>query len=246
MRTCSFLLAATFFVSDLAAAPDSETLTYSIEWRLIEAGRAKVTRVPAAVNGNSGSQADLHLESVGLVSRLYKVDDDYRVTLAAGSCTQGIFMKANEGKRRRETRVTFDGEGRKASYLEQDLVKNSVVLRKEIDIPACVHDVIGGLYALREQRLELGHFLDMPFSDGKKSVVAKIEAQEREHLKTPAGAFDTVRYEAFLFNKVLYNRQARLFVWLTEDDRRLPVQIRIRLGLAVGTITAQLTKEEHQ
>jgi hypothetical protein len=48
----------------------------------------------------------------------------------------------------------------------------------------------------------------------------------------------------FIFNNVLYGRKGRLFVWITDDDRRLPVQIRARMQFHVGTLTFQLEKEE--
>jgi hypothetical protein len=120
------------------------------------------------------------------------------------------------------------------------------VLQKEIDVPACAHDVMGGLFRLRNQTIPIGHFIDLPMTDGKKFVNVKVEAQEREKVKTPAGTFQTIRYEAFLFDNQLYTRKGRLFIWISDDDRHLPVQIRVRLGLAVGTITVQLTKEEHK
>jgi hypothetical protein len=63
-------------------------------------------------------------------------------------------------------------------------------------------------------------------------------------LKTPAGEFAAVRYEAFLFNDVLYKRAGRVLIWITDDGRRLPVQVQIRLQFHIGTITAQLEKYE--
>ena len=103
---------------------------------------------------------------------------------------------------------------------------------------------VGALYRLRTLRGDPGQQVQLPVSDGKKSIQARAEAQEREVVKTPAGTFRTLRYEAFLFNNVLFRRKGRLFVWFTDDERRLPVQIRVRLPLYVGTITLQLTKEE--
>jgi hypothetical protein len=81
-------------------------------------------------------------------------------------------------------------------------------------------------------------------TDGKKSVMAKVEAQQREDIKTPEGVFKTIRYEAYLFDNVLYRRSARLYIWLTDDRRKLPVQIRVRLQFAIGSITLQLEKHE--
>jgi hypothetical protein len=151
---------------------------------------------------------------------------------------------AREGSRQRDTRITFDYEGKKASYLERDLVKNATLASQEIDLPSCTHDVIGGLYYLRTLTLEPGQSVQATVSDGKKAVVAKIEAQQREEIKVPDGTYKTIRYEIFLFDNVLYRRSGHLYVWLSDDSRRLPVQIRARMAITVGTITFLLEKHE--
>jgi uncharacterized protein DUF3108 len=222
--------------------PAKEALDYTVEWRLITAGKATLRW--SANAQRTGWQANLHLESTGLVSKLYKVDDDYTASLKAGLCAEDAHTNAHEGSRQREALVHYDAESKKASYLERDLVKRNVVLQKEIDIPSCVHDVIGGLFFLRTLSLEPGHSIEVPVSDGKKMVAAKIEAQAREDVKVPAGTFKTVRYEAFLFDDVLYRRPGHLYVWLTDDRRKLPVRVQVRLRLAIGTITFDLEKEE--
>jgi hypothetical protein len=104
--------------------------------------------------------------------------------------------------------------------------------------------VIGGLLFLRTLNLEPGHSIEVPVSDGKKSVSAKVEAQQREQIKVPAGSFKTVRYEIFLFDNVLYRRPAHLYVWLSDDARRVLVRLQVRLRFTIGTITFQLEKEE--
>jgi hypothetical protein len=172
------------------------------------------------------------------------VNNDYVSNLESDLCSSGSFLKAEEGSRHKETSVTFNREARKAEYLEKDLDKKTVVSAHEIDIPPCVHDVLGGLYSLRTLNLQPGQTTQVAVSDGKKSVMARVEAQQREDIKTPAGAFKTIRYEAFLFNDVLYRRYGHLHIWLTDDARKLPVQIRVRLQFTIGTITLQLEKEE--
>jgi hypothetical protein len=197
-------------------------------------------------NGDTraGWQVGLRLESVGLVSKLFKVDDTYSARLDGALCAQNLHLTSHEGNRQRETRVTFDAEAHRASYLERDRIKNSVVLATETPIPACVHDVVGGLFFLRTLNLETGQSSQVPVSDGKRSVMAKVEAQAREDVKTPAGTFHTTRYEIYLFNGVLYKRPAHLYIWLSDDRRRLPVQLRVRMQFTIGTITLQLVKHE--
>ena len=53
-----------------------------------------------------------------------------------------------------------------------------------------------------------------------------------------------VRYEAFVFNGVLFKKSAKLEIWITDDQRTLPVQLRARMPFPIGTITFQLEKEE--
>jgi len=231
---------APFALAQNAALPAHEVLSYSIEWRLITAGKARLewqqTHAPAQVN--------LKVDSIGLVSKLFRVDDTYQANLNQDGCAQSTLFTSQEGNRQRETRVTYDGANHKASYLERDRAKNTVLLAKDTEIPTCVHDVASGLYFLRTLNLEPGRSVNVPMSDGKKSVMAKVEAQQREDVKTPEGVFHTIRYEAYLFDNVLYKRPAHLNVWLTDDRRKLPVQIRVRMQFAIGTITLLLEKHE--
>ncbi len=239
-----FLLAAPSAIPQSNNLPAKETLYFNIEWRLISAGKARVEWTPQP-QPRAPSQIRLHLESIGLVSKLFKVEDDYSALLNPNFCAQTVQMATHEGSRHRETKVTYNSDVmNKATYLERDLVKNSVLLNQEIDVPPCVHDVLGGLYFLRSLNLEPPKTAEIPVSDGKKSAMVKVEAQGREDIKTPEGTFKTVRYEVSLFNNVIYRRPAHLTVWLTDDQKKLPVEIRVRLQFTIGTITLQLEKHE--
>ncbi len=221
--------------------PQREELFYRAEWRLVHAGNVRLSWSPAGENG--GWKAHLKLQSAGLVSRLYRVDNEYIALMDAALCATSSTLRAHEGRKQREVLVHFDGASGKASYLERDPARDVVVTTHEIDIPPCVHDVLGGLYRLRAMRVEPGQVVYLPISDGKKSVSARVEAQQREKLQIGETTYQTIRYEAFLFNNVLYRRSGRLFVWLTDDERRLPVQIRVRLPFYIGTVTLELRPE---
>ena len=220
--------------------PTRETLVYNIEWRLISAGKARIEFTPPS-QARGPSLIHLHLESIGLVSKLFKVEDDYTARLGPNLCAQSVEMATHEGVRRRETSISFNEN--KAAYRERDFVK-STLLTQETEVPPCVHDVLGGLYALRALTLEPGHSTELPVSDGKKSAMVKVDAQVREEIKTPAGTFKTIRYEVYLFNNVIYRRPAHLTLWLSDDRQKLPVEIRVRLQVTIGTITLQLEKHE--
>ena len=250
MRLFRTTAAATLLIAVLDAAapvrpnadgfsppPAGEVLSYTVEWRFIHAGNARLSWNP----DGDGWAARLHLESAGMVSRLYRVEDDSLSMLDRQLCAVSLNLKANEGSRRHETNVSYDSVRRRAFYRDHDLVKNVTVFH-ETDIQSCSNDMIGGLFALRRLRLDPGHSAEIPMSDGKKAIMAKVEAQERETIKTDSGTYKTIRYEAFVFNNILFRRSGRLFVWITDDDRRLPVQFRVRMPIYVGTVTLQLAK----
>ncbi len=186
----------------------------------------------------------MKLESAGLVSALFKVADTYSVRYDESFCATSSVLDAREGKRHRETDITFDRARNRATFVERDALKNTVLLSSQIDIPHCVHDVVGAIFSLRGARLEPGESTELPVSDGRRAAQVKIEAQERESVHTPAGAFNTIRYEANLLNGVVYTRKGRVFVWLSDDARKIPVQIRLRMQFPISTITLQLQKEE--
>jgi hypothetical protein len=232
------------FEGSSAPFPSAEKLSYDIEWRLIYAGSAHMSLEPKP-GGPRGWDGQLRIESGGLVSKLFKLDDTYTSGMEEGFCTASTELNSIEGKRHRDTKVVYDKTRGKASYVERDLDKNTVIKTAEVDIPACTLDALAGLYKLRTEKLDPGQSKQVPMSDGKKTAYARVEAQAREQVKIKAGTFDTIRYEVFLFNGVLYTRKADLFVWLTDDAHRLPVQIRARMSFPVGTITFELTKDEH-
>jgi len=238
------LVCASLAFSQSTGLPVKETLHYNIEWRLFNAGKARV-ELNSTPLPRPAFQTNLHLESTGIVSKLFKVEDDYSANMNSNYCAQSVQMTTHEGTRLRDTKITFDGEAKKASYMERDRAKNNaVVLAQETDVPACVHDVIGGLFFIRTLNLEPGQSTQIPVSDGKKSVMVKVEAQAREDVKTPEGTFKTVRYEIYLFNGVLYKRSAHVNVWVSDDRRKLPVQIRVRMTITIGTINLLLEKHE--
>ena len=150
-----------------------------------------------------------------------------------------------EGKRHHETRVTYDRVRNHAFFVERDLLKNEVLRETGTDIPNCVSDVIGGFAKLRSMNVPPGQSVQIPVSDGRRSANVKLQALEREEIKTPAGAFPTIRYQADLLNGVVYTRKGQVLLWLSDDARRVPVQIQLKMSFPVGTVTLQLEKEEH-
>jgi hypothetical protein len=220
-----------------ASPPAKEKLTYAVEWRLARAGTVVVEKQP--------QQTSMRLESAGLLSTLFKVQDIYTVNYEDSMCATSSVMESMEHDRHHEARVTYDRSLNHAAFVERDLIKNMVVKEAGTDIPNCVADALGALAKLRTLNLGVGQSAQLAVSDGRRSAQVKVMAQEREGVKTPTGMQQTIRYSADLLNGVIYMRKGELLVWMTDDARRLPVRIRLRTTFPISTVTLDLEKEEH-
>ncbi len=217
--------------------PD-EKLVYGVEWRLIRGGTAVIEKFP--------HETAVKLDSAGIVSTLFRIQDVYTVHFEDSLCATSSMMDAMEGKRHREYRVTYDRSHNHAFFVERDLLENKVVKEGGTDTPNCVADTIGAVSKLRTMTLGMGQSAQIPVSDGRRSAAVKVAALEREEVKTPLGAYKAIKYEADLMNGVVYTRKGTVYIWLSEDARHLPVQIRLRTSFPIGTVTLALEKEEHR
>lgn len=221
-------------------APVSK-LTYAVEWRLIRGGTV-VVDLPRSTAA-SPSQARVKIDSAGLVTALYKVDDTYDVQFGDNLCATATTLDALQGRRHRRVEVRYERALKRGFYNERDVLRGTVLRTAEIDVPACVHDVLGGLLMLRGMNLEPGQNTQIPMSDGRRFAQVRVDSQTHEDVTTPAGQFKATRYEAFLMSGVVYPRNGRVFIWISDDERRLPVQMQIRLNFPIGTVTLRLEKE---
>jgi hypothetical protein len=221
-------------------SPGPEKLTYRIVWRMVTAGSATVESTrPSPTRW----QLLTNLESAGLVSRLYRVLDSYKVTTNDKFCGSSSQFDAQEGKRHLSTTINYDNERHKLFSIERDLLKNTED-KHEVEIAPCTYEISGALHVLRETQLEPGKSTTLPMTNGKKLVNARVEAQAREKVSVGGKGYATVRYEAFVFDNVIYRRKGRLFLWMTDDAERLPVQLKIQVGFPIGNVTLELEKVE--
>jgi Protein of unknown function (DUF3108) len=140
----------------------------------------------------------------------------------------------------RDTVITFDYSRGKAVLAEKNL-KDNQSKRTENDIPGCVTDVVSGLLYVASLPLLQGATYSFPLNDGGKTVTINAHVEGKEQIKTPAGTFQTIRVGPEGDYSVLKNR-GRIWIWYSDDERHLPVQIRAKLFW--GTLTVYLASIE--
>jgi Protein of unknown function (DUF3108) len=215
--------------------PNGLTLTLDVEWRLFNAGTATLKVEPAGDNQRFIANAD----SIGAIAMLYHVHDRFESTINPHSnCSLLLTKHVEEGFRRLDTNIRFDYSARK-SVLDEKNFKANQSKHQDNDIPTCVSDVLSSIFYVGSLPLAPNGYYGFPINDGGKTSVVTVHVEGKEEVKTPAGTFKTIRVQPESDTGSLKSK-GKIWLWYTDDDRRIPVQMRARMFW--GTLTLKASK----
>jgi hypothetical protein len=218
---------------------NGETYVYEAEWRLWTAGAARLSLEAAGDMERVTASAD----SAGVVALLYPVHDRFQANFDPHSfCSQTISKHTEEGFHKRDTVISFN-YAQRHSVLDETNLKNGEKKHVENDIPGCVTDVVSGIYYVGSLPLLPDASYTFPLNDGGKTVEVTAHVEGREAVKTDAGTFNTIRVSPQASAGVLKER-GRVWIWYSDDVRRIPVQMRARMFW--GTLTFKLVRIERK
>ena len=182
-------------------------------------------------------------DTIGAINLLFHVSDKFQSTFdREKGCTTEFDKQTVEGRRQINSTLKLDYAQGKSTLDEKNLTTGQSK-RLEVGIPSCLTDLLTGVFYASSQPMTVGKSFDMPVSDPQKTVVVTMKVEGREELKLPAGTFNTVRVEPTADAGVVKNR-GQIWIWYTDDDRHLPVQMRARSFW--GTITFRLASVENK
>jgi hypothetical protein len=216
------------------AFPQKQTLTYSVDWRVFPAGTA-VLHFEAE---GEREKLTVSADTSGAINLLFHVSDHFQSTYDRNQgCTYEFDRQTVEGKRQLNSTLKLDYPGAKSLFDEKNLVTGKTK-HVEVPIPGCLSDVLSGVYYASSQPMAVGQSFTVPVADGVRTVLVTMKVEGREEVKTPLGTFKTVRVQPTADAGVVKNR-GNIWIWYTDDERHLPVQMRARLFW--GPITFRLS-----
>ncbi len=207
-----------------------EQLTFSLYWSGIHVGTATME----AVRGENTSYITSVVNSNAVISAFYKVEDRAEARLVNGR-PAGFTLLQSEGKHRRNKETIFDPERDKVIYINH-MDKS----RLEYDMNGkLLWDVISGFYYLRRQPLEIGKSVNIRMFDSNKFLNTEVKVLRREQVELYDGQeVPTIIVEPVLNSEGLFQKTGEILIWLTDDERRMPV--RMETKLKIGRVTAEL------
>jgi hypothetical protein len=219
--------------------PLNQTLTYSADWRLLNAGTATVRIEPAGREYRILTTAD----ASAWVGALYHVHDTVESFFDPSTfCSRSVTKHTEEGRRRLDTNIVFD-YSRKKSVLSETNLRDKKAKREENDIPACVTDVVSSTFYISSLPLAPNGEYKFPLNDGGKTADVQIAVEGKEDLKVPAGTYKTIRVRV-MSNTGKLKEKGQIWIWFSDDGQRLPVQMKARMFW--GTLLFRLQKAETQ
>ncbi|MBU0741585.1 DUF3108 domain-containing protein [bacterium] len=207
-----------------------EFLLFSIDYGPVNAGEASLeVRDMVESDGRLCYRVESKAISNRFFSAFYMVRDKVVSHIDAETLFSRYFSKRlREGDYRKNIAIRFDHEAGVAHYAD----------RRELEIPFGVHDILSAFYFVRTMDLQPGASAFIHTHSSHKNYDLEVIVHGRETVSVPAGTFDCFKVEPIILGEGLFQFEGKLTIWLTADERRLPVLMKTKVK--VGAIDASL------
>jgi hypothetical protein len=143
-------------------------------------------------------------------------------------------------ERVRDSEAVFDYKERRVTYTETD-PKDPMRPPRRIasEIVPDTYDMVSAIYKLRTLPLAVGSSFQMTVSDSGLVYNIPVKVTARERQKTALGRVWCFRVEPDVFGPGrLIEREGNMIIWITDDQRRVPV--RSQVNSSVGRIEIKI------
>lgn len=218
-----------------------EKLEFVIKYEFVAGGTAtmEVTEGPT-IAGRPTLNVSSRAWSNKFIDSFFKVRDFNGAAIDRESLASMHFhQNLKEGKYHVVRNTAFDYA--RGTYSYEKIYKGKTTKRAgKIDSP--VNDILSAFFIARTKPLELGkEYAITVFSDEKVYPLTVKVHDKTERISVPAGKFDCIRIDPMIEGDAIFKaRGGRMSIWLTNDERHMPVMIRSRVS--VGSFDAELTK----
>ena len=202
-----------------------ETLHYAMTILGVAGGELTLSAGAAELQGRPAWKFEMSALSNNFLSKFFLVRDNIVSWVDPKSFRSLRFEKHTvEGKRVKDELTEFDYE--------------KGIARQEgtaVPLQDATLDTLSSVYYLRTLKLDGDKPIELQvFSYEPRAL--RVETQGRETVVVPAGTFQTIRVEPKSAGSGLMGKN--LVLWLTDDARKIPVQLRSKLK--VGTLVGKL------
>lgn len=149
-----------------------------------------------------------------------------------------------QGDRVRDSEATFNYAQKTVTYVETDPNDTARPPRRIAStIENNTYDLVAGVYAMRRLPLAVGKTFYLNVSDSGLIYKVPVRVTAREMQNSILGKKICFRVEPDIFGDGrMIEQKGNMILWITDDDRRLPLRAQINTG--IGRIEVKLRKTE--
>ncbi len=208
-----------------------EKLVYNVKFNIIPSGVASLEVLSRdSINGNGVYHARFTAKTNLTFDPLFKIRDQIDIWMDEQTLyTHQLIKTIREGKYRKKISTTI--------YYQDSL---AVINSDSIKIHDVVRDPYSLFYYLRSIPLEIGEVLEFKTFENKNTTLFKLSVTGTENISTKAGTFSCIIVRPYRKGKTLLKNKGDMQIWFSNDERRLPVQIQIKMKF--GSMLLKLKK----
>jgi hypothetical protein len=217
-----------------------ERLLYDVDWGFINAGETELSILDTVrVDSNLCYHLLSRTTSNAFVTALFRVNDRVESMMdVEGHFSRGFEKHLREGEYREDRWFRIDQEA--GLVFQLDTTAATKYAADTLEVEFGVQDVLSALQYVRLQDLSPGDEIRVMTVDNLKPYELVVKIHRRQRVKVPAGRFDCLVVEPLLKSTGLFKSQGKLTIWLTDDERRLPVLMKSKI--LIGSVSARLVE----
>lgn len=217
-----------------AAFGFGERLEYDVGYKFITAGTAvfSIGKEPVTRSGRPCYDIRFEVNSLPSLDFLYRVRDRYRTFVDVDGLFPWAFQQSvREGGYRKDYSAVFD-----------HLAKTAKTTEGVFTIPQYVHDIVSAFYFVRSvdlRQYKAGQILYLQNFFDRETHDLAVKVHGRQQVTVTSGTFNCILVEPVIKSGSLFKYDGKLMMWLSDDDRRIPVKVATKVP--IGSIDATLT-----
>jgi hypothetical protein len=228
------MLLMTVIATPVSALNIPEKLVFSLTWTGIKAG----TATQEIIDEKDSIRVVSIARSADWISVFFPVEDTVESILT--KVTPPLFglpthyrIRTREGGRRKDREIIFDHAKGQAVY--KDNLNGHKI---DVAINGNTYDVYSSFYYVRTLPLEVGKSVYVSILDNNELWNVEVQVLKKEKLDTIFGEVNTILIKPLIKSEGIFERKGEIFIWLTDDARRIPVKMKtkVRIGSVIATL----------
>lgn len=219
-----------------------ERFVYDVLLNDAKVGKAVMKVEKTILQGREVYHLTSEVKSSGFFALIIPINDRVESYMDVKDLYSHRIEIRKERRRKKEEKVVnFDQIGHRAVQWKNNEAET-------FEIPPRVQDSLSSLYFFRTQPLpEAGEAVAIDVHESEKNGKLEVLSLYKERVTTPAGTFDTIKVQTALPKEGPLSSKGRVFIWFTDDDKRVPVlmQTESKRGVITVLLSSQREGKDH-